>query len=251
MRDAWRRRDHLGAGEHALPSEIETYDAVHPLDADVEPSVPFGKGLGVVPSARRERAAVRAKHRRHHGIGNAQRLAAFIDDAAGEPPSLISEGNKMLPVRRDADRGKSSKMRIGRLQFEPAKIFHHAEAPLVRCTEAKGSDWLGVHYDTYRPIDADPLGLGRRCDHKGRARNNRPYETPLRHDKHMSPASRFPATVFAVPAGLPRTICGHACNRRSGHRTGSDFGLSSNSSASFSIIAPPSSSASTIVTARR
>src|SRR6266852_3048756 len=103
MRDARRSRDHLGASRYALPSEIETYDAVHPLDADVQPSVPYGKRLGIVPSARRERAAVGAEHRRHHGLGNADRVTALIDDAAGEPPSLIGEGNKMFPVRRDAD----------------------------------------------------------------------------------------------------------------------------------------------------
>ena len=48
------------------------------------------------------------------------------------------------------------------------------------------------------------------------------------------------------------TILDHECSRcRCGRRTGSGSGVSSNSSANFSIMAPPSSSASTMVTARR
>src|SRR6266436_7867978 len=103
MRDAGRSRDHLGASQYAVPSEIETYDAVHPFDADVQPAVAFGKRLGIEPSASRERAAVGAEHRRHHGLGNADWVAALIDDAAGEPPSLVSERDEMLCIRRNAD----------------------------------------------------------------------------------------------------------------------------------------------------
>src|SRR5260370_26909465 len=100
MGDGWRSRDHFGASQYALPREIETDDAVHPLDADVEPSVPFGERLSLEPAARRERAAVGAEHRRHHGVGNADRPATLIDDPAREPPSLVGGRNGILPLGR-------------------------------------------------------------------------------------------------------------------------------------------------------
>jgi hypothetical protein len=78
MRDAGRSRDHLGASKQALPSEIETYDAVHAFDADIEPPIAFGERLGVAPSTRGERAAVGSEHRRHRSLGNADRATACI-----------------------------------------------------------------------------------------------------------------------------------------------------------------------------
>ena len=56
-----------------IAAEVEADDAMDALDADIEHVAVDGERLGVVPAARRQRPPVGAEHRRHHGVGDADR----------------------------------------------------------------------------------------------------------------------------------------------------------------------------------
>jgi len=188
-------------------------------------------------------ATVRTKHRRHLGVGDSGRTFAVVDDAAGEPESFIGEGDEMLAVRAHPKRRKAAEMAIVRGQFEAAAEFQRAEAALFLIARQEQIDGLRVHLDRDRAIVEDGLRDRPHRKHQRRKHQRRRHGGDRGDDAQGRAAGRR--------AGLATQGAGHECSRRAGRRTGSAGGASSNSSASFSIMTPPSSSASTIVTARR
>jgi hypothetical protein len=76
-------------GQYAELGKIEADDAIGPLDPDIEKAVLPGERFGVVPSARRQRAAVGPDHRCHQGVVDPGRTPVVVDDAAGQPIPLV------------------------------------------------------------------------------------------------------------------------------------------------------------------
>ena len=236
-RDAGRRRDDARAGADAELGKIESDDAIDPLDADIERAVLIGERLGVIPAARREGAAVGAEQRRHLGVGDADRTLALIDDAAGEPISLVGQRDEMGAVGGHAQRREAAELLVRRGQLEAAAKFQRAEADLAGLARQKGIDRFRVDRDRDRAVVVGAFG-GERRDERER----------VERDSGCGARGR-PCTHGQ--RGAARQRGDHECRRRVGRRAGSGGGISSNSSASFSIMTPPSSSASTMVTARR
>src|SRR5690349_11839706 len=113
---------------------------------------------------------------------------------------------------------------MSRLEHQPSAEFQIAKAHFRWITIVERSDRRRIDDDAHRPG----------CQTRGSDGNNDSEDKEQESDNQRTAAEKAQATRL----------------RRLGLRD-SVAACSSNSSASFSVIAPPSSSASTIVTARR
>ncbi len=161
LRDAGRHRDRLAARQQAVTPDIETHDAVHALDAEIDRAAILGDRLGVVPAARRERLAVGAEHRRHLGVRDPGRPRAVIDDAPAQPAALVGDGEEARAVGGDAQRRDAAEFRIGRGQLHPAAECQRTEAHARRIARLEDRDRLRVDDDSDRCFRLARTVLGR------------------------------------------------------------------------------------------
>ena len=222
-----RGRAGSGPAVHAqakpVAADIEPHDAVHALGGEPHDAALARHRLGVVPAARGERLPVVTKHRRHFGIRDAGGPDSLIDDAAAQPISLVGHGEEFRAVALDADRRNAAEVRVRRRQLDAAAKGELAEPGAFRIARLERRDRPRAHFDLGGRFRRARIGL--RGDGERERRQQRESERCASQDQ----------CIF----------------RRGGARTGSGGPCSSNSSASFSVITPPSSSASTMVTARR
>ncbi len=106
------------AGQQTTLGIIEFQDAMNALQRDIGKAAIFCQRFGIVPAARRDRAAVAVEHRRDFTIGNAGRALTLIRDASTQPEPSIGNRQKIAAVGRDADRGQPAELFVGRRQFE-------------------------------------------------------------------------------------------------------------------------------------
>ena len=184
--------------------------------------------LAVVPVPRRQRLAVEPEDRRHLGLDDALRPRAVIDDASPQPAALIGDGEESGPVRRTRIADMPPNSLYGEVSSRPPR---NSSCPKRWRDGSRGSNAaIGRARTSMRTGASGTLGLSgsaRACSAK--------------------PTSAAASDDEADPGGLEA----HACSLRRTPCRGSGMACSSNSSASFSVMAPPSSSASTMVTARR
>ena len=119
--------DRLPACTETVAAVIEAHDLLGALYADVKDAVALSERLDVVPAARGERPSVRTENWRHFGVGDADRFAVAIDDAATQPRAAIGGGNEAVAVRLDMDRGNSSESRVPGGKLKAATKLEVAE----------------------------------------------------------------------------------------------------------------------------
>src|SRR5262249_36569315 len=158
------------------------------------------------------------------GIGDADRFAVAVHDTAAQPRAVIGHCEKVRAVGLDVKAGDSTKGGIFRGQLESAPEFQRAEAYEGRVTVVEPRDWRRFDFDTRggQRINGR-FSVGRRAGGAGQCNEQSA-------DNKRAAAKKIQATRLRA--------------RGLGH---SAAACSSNSSASFSVIAPPSSSASTMV----
>ena len=165
------------------------------------------------------------------------RPRAVIDDAAAEPAALVADRDEARAVRRERGSPRCRRILVRRGQNEAAAEFELAEIAARRIARLER-----VRSAARGPRSGPAARVGglRAC--------------PARPPAHASASSATSAALRPhddVPTPGAR-LSAHACSLRRTRRARLGAGAcSSNSSASFSVMAPPSSSASTMVTARR
>jgi len=230
-----RQRDRPAAGKKALLAVIEADDLMDAFDAHIERATVLRDRFRVIPPARRQRSPVGTQDRRHFGVRDAARPRALVDDAAAKPPTLVAQGDEMRAIRRNANGRNATEVLVGRTQHETAAEFEQPELPAGGVANVEGRDRLAAN------LDRDRRRGGRRDLRIGRHDRQEQRTCDERRDG--------PSVCPCETATQTRRAVAHASSLRG--RRGSAWDCSSNSSASFSVMAPPSSSASTIVTARR
>ena len=213
-----------------------------------------GERLGVVPAAALQRPAVRSEDRRHLGVGDRDRGLAAIDDAPAQPVALVGDRKEMLAVGRDAQARQAAEIAMRRIPGStrrgiPARRSACAPARAGRTPRSpgRGSRSAGCRSAARGACAAAGISASARMASKAEPR-----------DRKLFKANPLNGAVYLMRRRPPRarldpTIqeCSLRAERRAGRPRMSSAACSSNSSASFSVIAPPSSSASTMVTARR
>jgi hypothetical protein len=212
----------------AVAAIVEAHDLFDSLDADIELPVELGERFGVVPAMRGQRLAVPGEHGRHLGVGDAGGLAVAIDDAAAQPEAVVGERQEMGAVRLHAQGGNAPEGPILGGQHQSAAEFQCAETDARGIAVVEGFDRRRRNRDARdRSAGTRRLGQRERADDQDQRGDQRAGGEPAAGNRPQS--TRL---------------------RRTG-RGRSTAAFSSNSSASLSVMAPPSSSASTMVTARR
>jgi hypothetical protein len=78
-----RHVNRLASREQPVATVIKPHNLLGPLYADVEHSIAFSEGFGIVPAARGQRPAIGSKHRCDFGVGDSGRPAITIDKPPG------------------------------------------------------------------------------------------------------------------------------------------------------------------------
>src|SRR5262249_38057216 len=161
-------------------------------------------------------------------IGYARRPSVAINNSPPQPRAAIRNRDKMTAIRLDIDAREAAECRVVRCQHKAAAKFQIAKARQRRIAIIKRS------YRRRIDVDArDPCRVARRIGESESSEDSgKRDERQARHEREKARSTQ--ATRLRT-RGLDH----------------STLPCSSNSSASFSVIAPPSSSASTMVTARR
>src|SRR5262249_50676846 len=160
------------------------------------------------------------------GVRDAARPPALVDDAAAKPPTLVAQGDEMRAIRPNANGRDAAEVLVGRTQHEAAAEFEQPELPAGGGANVQSRDRLAVNLDRDR----------RRCGRR-HLRIARDY----RQEQRTCDERRDGPPICPCETATPtRRAVAHASSLRG--RRGSAWDCSSNSSASFSVIAPPSSS---------
>ncbi len=162
---------------------------------------------------------------RQAGVRNAGQVAAgVLDETSGEPEPRVGDGVDRLAVGAEVEARPRAEGRIARVELESAQKIERPEmrlaAPGLKCADRERT-----HLDRREARRGGECASGEKR-HRYKRAGKRPLQR--RSARHCSVGRRG----------------------RAGRRAGS-AACSSNSSASLSVIAPASSSASTMVTARR
>ena len=163
--------------------EIEPQHLVDALEADIDQRAVERDRFGIEPAARGDRLAVGAEHRRRLDVVEADHLAALVDDAAGEPASLVADGDEALALVVEPQARQAAEAAKPRGQDQPAAIFQRTE-PDTRAV-AGVERWYrpGVDLDRDRRGDREfirngrlgrPLHGGLRPRDAGRGRGRKP-----------------------------------------------------------------------------
>ena len=206
---------------------------MHSLYSYIKRATVLRDRLRVVPTPRGQRLPVGTQHRCHFRVGDAARPRSFVKEAAAKPPAPVGQRDELRAISRNADGRYAPKAAVRRAQDETAAELQETEPATGGVTNVECRDRLAANIDCNwaRNRRQHLRCAGDRCE-KRYARDER----------------RDHPTVWPCNTTRPnRHTLGHASNLRRGAPGDS----SSNSSASFSVMAPPSSSASTMVTARR
>ena len=233
----------MGAGKS--PGEVEPQDLVDALEPDIDQRAVERERLGIEPAARGDRLAVGTEHRRGLDVVEPGHLAALVDNAPGEPAALVADRDEALALCIKAETRQSAEAAKPRGQDEPAAIFELAKPQTRPVAGVERGQRPGIDLDRDRRGDREFVGNGRlRRPLDGRLRSR-----DGRHGRHRKPRR----CIFQKPAAADGRA--HALRMQAARPAwpvaGAAPWVSLNSSASFSVMAPPSSSASTMVTARR
>ena len=245
LRAAGGSGNDFAKGARKTFGEIEAQHLVDALDADIDQRAVERERLGIEPAARGDRLAVGTEHRRGLDVVEPGHLAALVDDAAGEPAALVADRDEALALCIEPQARQSAEAAKPRGQDEPAAIFELAEPHARAVAGVERGQRPGIDLDRDRGGDREFVGNGRlRRPLDGRLRQRR-----RGHGRHRKPRR----CIFQKAAAAYRRA--HALTNATGAAgwpvVGAAPWVSLNSSASFSVMAPPSSSASTMVTARR
>ena len=197
------------------------------LDADEGVPPARGETFRIVIAGAPQRRAVAQDQGSHHRVGQAGEPAVGRLDPGLQPLRVIGERNDVAAVGRAPQTGEAAEGRDPRAKVNPGAEHQGAEAGAVRIGDGEAADRLCLHIDGRRA----PEGL--RALRQGNARAGHGRGGGTAADEKVTPCE---PQATALRRGAPRA-------------GGAAF--SSNSSASFSVMTPPSSSASTMVTARR
>ncbi|MHC2531269.1 hypothetical protein ACVJMY_000838 [Bradyrhizobium diazoefficiens] len=238
-----RHLDHLAAGARAAFRKIVAQDLVDALEPDIDDVAVARQRLRIPPEALfRDRPSLRIEQRRGLDVVEPGHPAAGIADGPGEPAALVGDRKETFAFRIQPDAGQAAEAAIGRGQHQAAAIFQRTEA------RARAVARLEIRDRPRVDLDADGLGDGALDLERPRRRLGR--DLRLRRAGQCESGKSRRRVAKEAAAGSKRA---HECSLRRG-RLAEGCGavaVSLNSSASFSVMAPPSSSASTIVTARR
>ena len=179
------------------------------------------QALGVGGALAGEAVPARIEHRRQHRPGDAGRPAVGLLQRRDEPVAGIGDSVEGVAVRPEIEPGERAEAAIAGDELQPAEKFQLAELHLGG---AEGEVRERPHGDVDRRETGAVLGQRHRRQ-QSETGDESGDEPPRRHCR----AGRF----------------------WRGWRAGWATGRSSKSSASLSVMAPASSSASTMVTARR
>ena len=133
--------------------EVEAQDLIDALDTDIDQRTVERERLGVEPAARRDRLAIGPEHRRGLDIVEPGHLAALVDDAAGEPASLVADGDEALALRIQPQAGQSAEAAKPRGQDEPAAKFERAEPHARAVAGVERRNRPGIDVDRNRRAD--------------------------------------------------------------------------------------------------
>ena len=241
-----RQRHDFAKGARKTLGKIEAQHLVDALETDIDQRAVERERLGIEPAARGDRLAVGTEHRRGLDVVEPGHLAALVDDAAGEPAALVADRDEALALGIEPQARQSAEAAKPRGQDQPAAIFELAEPHTRPVAGVERGQRPGIDLDRDRRGDREFVGNGRlRRPLNGRLRQRRARARP--------PPKAPPLHISKGGGGLWAGACSHECRRRGRWWpvVGAAPWVSLNSSASFSVMAPPSSSASTMVTARR
>ena len=196
------------------------------FEADSGYAIPDGEALGVGLPFLLDEVSGGVDHLLHAEIGDrrgAQRSVAL--DRTEEPEAGVSDPDEIAARPEEAKSRQGAEITRRRGEFEPADEFERTEHRLV-AADVEFGDRPGRYLDL---LDGRAFGNGRSRQRRrqGKCCHRRQCQLPQPGDRKDHPARRKP------PRRVSRAL------------------TSSNSEASCSVIAPASSSASTMVTARR
>ncbi len=179
-----RQRHHLAARAGEALAEIETQHLVDALKSDVNKGTVERDRFGVEPAARGDRPAVRSEQRCGLDVVEPDHLAAPIDDAAGEPASVIADGDEALALGVQPQSRQPAKAGKARSQDQPAAIFQRPEPHTLMVAGVERAERPGIDLDRNRRFDrvlaGDQLRGRLGCQLRPRDRRHRKRRKPRR-----------------------------------------------------------------------